>query len=68
MTKDDWYKYYTPENKKILDMFPVVKYGDVRIEIHNKKPVIIYATQKFRLQKDKPNETNFTKLQIMAKE
>ena len=69
MTEKDWFdKYYTPENKRIIDMFTLIKFGELRIEVHNKKPVVMYPSNKIRLQKEKLDDTNFTAIQTLSKE
>jgi len=69
VTEKEWFeKYYTPENKKIIDIIRLVKYGEMNIEISNRKPVNIYPSVKIRLQRDKTNATNFTELQVISEE
>ena len=69
MTEKEWFeKYYTSENRQILDTLKVIKFGAIIVEIHNEKPVNMWPCHKIRLQKGKNNATDIGKLQLIFKE
>lgn len=63
ISEETWYEFYTPENLKLLRAIRETEFGEIKIEIHHKRPVYLYIWKKMRL---KSNETNNRKLPIIS--
>ncbi len=62
MAGETWDDYYTPENLKLLKAIRETEFGEIRIEIHHKRPIYLYIWKKLRLNS---NERNNPKLQVL---
>ena len=53
MTKNDWFRYYSRENKVLLDLIRHIRYGQLSLEVHECHPVKIHFGKAFRLNVEK---------------
>lgn len=51
MTKEAWFRYYSRENKMLLDLIRYIKFGQITVEIRECRPVKVYIEKAFRLNK-----------------
>ena len=50
MDSKTWFNnYYSNSNKILLDIIKNLKYGEVRIVVHEKQPVRIYAGKHYKI-------------------
>lgn len=63
MAIESWDDYYTPENLKLLKAIRETEFGEIKIEIHHKRPTYLYIWKKLRLNS---NERNNPKLQVLS--
>ena len=53
MTKEAWFRYYSRENKVLLDLIRYIKFGQITVEIRKCHPVKVYLEKAFRLDNEK---------------
>ena len=50
MNKTNWFKFYfSIENQTLLDVLKYLQFGEIKIIVHQGKPIKIYAGKEFRL-------------------
>lgn len=69
ITKEDWYKFYTPENLKLLENIRQLSHGKVEIEVHAGQPsMLVVLWKKIRLQRRirNKNDKNTKQLPVIS--
>ncbi len=61
LTKDQWYDiFYSEENERVLRSIRQIGYGEIKIVVHERRPVDLYPAPRIRLQKQKKKHAEDT--------